>query len=675
MNAESRARPWAWLALGVAWCGAHLLAGGPHLGWIWGLGYLGFLPGPAWWVWVALALATLAFAAMRLQSSAGLAHRPPGRSSARRDAGVKPVPAFPPVVLASVAAGAGVLFWLLRGRTHYLGDGNNRLLHGGDPRGVYKAPLDLLVNFHWSGALGKFAGGGLEQGQALVSVLSGVAAILFLPELLRASGIPAGARRWGAAVLLLSGWALLFFGYLEAYPVYLTALLGFLWLAVRLRRAGPWALALVPAWLVLAGLHSQGLLMLPAMVFGTALGVGRGKRPGAGLLAAIGGIGLALAAVRTPLLGLADHSFGLFGFLWDAFMHSSRSLAGSTQVWNGFALGRANELLLVGGASLLLIPFALGREGKSKVSGDEEEFRSSRVFLALAALGGLGALLYRGEVGAARDWDLIAPSLVPAQLWLVARAIRLMDRPWRSVILPATAALSLAHTAPWVWIQFDADAGSDFAASLASRGPEVLQLIPHDRVELGESLARRELFSQAAAVLEGMDPRDPAAPKLRRAAGRLRVRSRQYAGAARDYEMAYRAGYRGVGLQGLAVVFALSPQFHMEDSTLESEARLLARVDSAGIGRRWEAVMALTGEGLRIAADEPLFHRRRAYALLMQGYGDDAVASARRGIEADSGDAGGWEALAVVLEGLDRPSEAARARRRSILLGDPAGGP
>lgn len=564
----------------------------------------------------------------------------------------------------------------MRGRTHYLGDGNNRLLYAGDPRGVYKAPLDLLVNFHWSGALGKFLGGGLEVGQALVSVLSGVAAVLLLPRLLRASGVPEGSRAWGGALLLLSGWALLFFGYLEAYPIYMAALLGFLWLGVRLARSGWWAVALVPAWLVLAGLHSQGLLMLPAMVYGTAVGMRGGQRPKARLLVAIAGIGLALSAVRLPFIGLADHSFGLLGFLWGAFVHSSSVLAGSTQVWNGFVLGRFNELLLVGGASVLLIPFALGRESEPKSSRREEDFHAARVFLALAAVGGLGALLYRGEVGAARDWDLIAPSLVPAQLWLVARATRRMDRGLRRVILPATASLALAHAAPWIWIQSDVNAGSDLAAALAGGGPEVLQLIPHDRVELGENLAQRKLYARAAGVLEGMDPADPAAPKLRRAAGRLRVRSRDYAAAASDYEATYRAGYRGVGLQGLAVVFALSPRFHMEDATLEREARLLGRVDSAGITHRWDEVLALTDEGLVLAGGEPLFHRRRAYALLMKGLGEEAIASARRGIAAESGDAGGWEALAVVLEGLDRQAEAAVARSRSArLAGAGAGSP
>ncbi|MBI5838120.1 MAG: hypothetical protein HZB25_12855 [Candidatus Eisenbacteria bacterium] len=716
----------AWLVLATAWLAVHALAGALPLRWCWGLGswalYAPEVRG-ALTVAGALALALAGVAIARAAGAdAGTAPGPTdsevprgGRAAARHGiragsgghrASRLPAPGIregdPPrrdtrrlLLLAPVFAAAA---WLCRDRTHILGDGLTRLVAFHREHGAYKAPLDYLVNYRIAKQLGEALGGDLGLGQALISIACGTGALLLLPGLLRGAGVPRGSRLLAGAVFLLSGWVLLFCGYFEAYPLYMFLLLAFLWVGLKLAGHAASALALVPLWLLALGSHFGAVLVAPALLWaplGRLLAGAASPRGGASAMAprspgAPGGGAepappardsrarwlawavIALLAVVAVValffvrVGRSTQGVSLAWFLFTSLSWSLRQAFDTPAHMVGYFTGRANVLLLVWGATAALLPFAaraLRRRGPADAAREG--------FLALAALGGLGALAYNGTLGAGRDWDLLAASLVPAQLWLLGWAARGMGRVARPV-LAASAALALLHAGPWVASQASPALGREWVLRLWEAGPELGNFTDHERILLGGDLMDAGAWERAAVLYERRAPvLEKDGPRLRVLAARAWLAARRPDRAARACEEAWRGGRRSAPLEKLAVALILDPGIPVADSGLASRARELARVDSAGSGGRFEEVLSRTAAALERWPGEAMFLRRRALGLLSRGRGAAALERARVAAPADSGDGGGWSDLAHVCAQLGLEDEARTARRRAARVEAP----
>ena len=670
--------------MAAAWLAAHALAGLAPLRWAWGLAAWSFYPAPVQGALAAAGALALAWGWGGARSGGrprGDRARPEARGGAGAASGASHRPADSRAILGLLPA-AALLFWLLRARTHFLGDGYARLV-AADPHGVYKTPLDYLLNYELAGRLGWLLGGGLERGAAALSVLAGAVVVALLPGLVRGAGVPRGARLAAGAALFLSAWALLFFGYVEVYPVYLALELLLVWAGLRVAGRWPASLWLVPAWLAAVACHFQAVLLLPAVAYAVgasrprvAGGAGAPGTPGRARAIVLGaGAVLVLAAVvLAGRLGLTGHALGVAGFLAEAASHSLARTFASRSAAGFFLAGRVNEWLLVWGAAVTLVPVALAgaraARGPGLDAGAPKPARGEAApplpvgrFLALAAAGGLVALLYSGLLGSARDWDLGGASLVPAQLWLIARAARSLAPAIRRPVLAATAALGLLHAAPWVALQCDAPRGGALAAALAREGPAVMALSVHERGALGQFLIGCGRDELAAGVLEGSPRPSAECARLYVEAAAVRARLGQQPAAAADCARAWQAVARGPALELLVAALRAQPDLAVAEA-LGAPARAAMRVDRLGLARRPAEALAAADSALVRWPREPLLLRRRALALAALGRPAEALAQARGAAEADTTYADAWHDLALLyrLAGRARESQAAADR-------------
>ena len=164
---------------------------------------------------------------------------------------------------------AGALFWLLRHRIHFLGDGYQILSHlaGGNPAYIKKTELgEAYLHYGLASLLGQ----GREAARLsyqLVSVFAGigtVAAVLLAASRLFRSGRD---RLLFASGLLTGGYMLLFFGYVENYSLLMLAIISFALIGVLAARGLTSRWLIVPPLVAALVLHVIGIVLLPAALY------------------------------------------------------------------------------------------------------------------------------------------------------------------------------------------------------------------------------------------------------------------------------------------------------------------------------------------------------------------------------------------------------------------------
>jgi tetratricopeptide repeat protein len=333
----------------------------------------------------------------------------------------------------------GVLLYLLRVRTHFLGDGGvwmNILLGGtGDP---FSEPLSALAWVAFRD-IARAVGWPMNDATfAILPVLCGVAsaalAWLLLEEAL--PGVPPKRRAIAWALFLTMGFTQIYYGYIESYPIASVTIMGYLWLALRHARGAdsPWLLG---AALALAmGFHLIAIVLYPSYVVAVVRHEGAPGAKAARLVAP-----LALAPLVLTAAGMRPAQ-------WLRPFETAASAAGA----GGATLTRpypilsilhatdiANALLLVAPVPLLMgLAWALEKRGRIRPG------RPATEVLAAAAVAGLAALFVLVlPVAPAQDWDLTAVLILPAAVAAIVAA-QVFDAPRvRAGSLIALAAASL----------------------------------------------------------------------------------------------------------------------------------------------------------------------------------------------------------------------------------------
>ena len=455
------------LALAALVALLHVLGAGPLRSTFWGVHFYGFLP--AWALPAGLALlavsAALALSGALDRAIAGLPD-PGGWSARRRATGA---------TLLAVASGA--LFWLLRVRHTFLGDGNP--LSANLARGERFHPHEPLTVFlhHQVYVLsrGLFATPGRDPAEvawdtvALGSVLAGALFVLVAWALAVELAAARGESQNRAPValtflvLLAQGYVLLFFGYVENYTFQTLAIALYLLLALRfLRGAAP---LLAPAGVLVLGvcLDLSTVILAPSLLVLAAYGFAR-RRAGATLRDLA--LGAAFAAGAAAALSALGDGYSLLGTLRDV-LHLAARGHGAQAFDTGYLFSRvhlrdfANEQALIGPlAALLFVPAALAAAPALIRSAASPAPRTAASaarwtagFLAAAGLAALGAAWITGDLnlGYPRDWDLFAPFAIvytAAGLWLLLAAVERAAVAGR--LLALALAISLFHTVPWV---------------------------------------------------------------------------------------------------------------------------------------------------------------------------------------------------------------------------------
>jgi hypothetical protein len=404
---------------------------------------LAFLPRWAWWA------AALAILALAHPSAAARVGRAVPRVAAQLQSSA--------LGIALVALVAAALFGLLRLRYQLLGDGI-----------VWFEKIQQRGAFHHFEPLSTFIvrtaahfAPGTRTAAQVPSIVCGVIWIVATAFACRSAfATDAVARGLAWTLLVVHPLLLLFFGYVESYPILLAlqAVCVALWIGGRSRRA-------IVAGAIGTGAaiatHLQAVTWLPAL----AIAAAHGARPGSARAA--WGWGLAAVAIACGVGWLATRAVGaspteLVGALVGAAGVGGLA-AGDIVAWKR-GLDVANEAVSLLGVAAILAIASAGSGARS--------WLRQRPWAVLATIGAGAALvwIFPPRIGAARDWDLYVAVVLPAVL-LAVEAWRRARATWppqgADALQGRVVGLALVCTVAWL--------GSQIADARAARRMIVLQ--------------------------------------------------------------------------------------------------------------------------------------------------------------------------------------------------------
>lgn len=418
------------LLLVLQWVTSFLPA---HL--FWGIHHLAYVPVWARSLWTALALLLL-WSPGQLLARLELAS---GRALGR---------ILTPFVL---AVAGGFVFWLLRNRTHFMGDGY--LVAELVDRGLGFRTYDFL-DFYLHALVWKIlqSGEGVSAFKiyAWASILAGMGYLLTARWLSLRLEKDSSGRSLVFSLLVLCGPLQLFFGYVESYSFQTVFILLYLGAAIlALRGEGSLLRASLFFGLALA-FHTTTVFLAPTLLY---LALARAREGGLLRRAAstlLPALGVVLAAAA--LLVLTGYSYRNFEHDILENRHASSILLPLVGAGGIFSLYHLKDLLnlillLIPVPSLLLLA-TLVRRPRALWDAHERRFLAiGSVFLTLLLI------TVDRKLGGARDWDLFASHIALVSLLGILSwrswAFPSGSRSGKAGFLMVTAAALLG---PWLWV-------------------------------------------------------------------------------------------------------------------------------------------------------------------------------------------------------------------------------
>jgi hypothetical protein len=355
------------------------------------------------------------------------------------------------VLLAAYAA----MLWLLRTRTHFLGDGMIWLY--GLREGDLSAPTEPLAQAIWqaaSRALRQLGAPVLSSTLGFVSIGCGALAAIISWRIAREITLGSGGFVIALLLLLTMGVTELFCGYIESYPPVAVAILAYILAGLRCARRGQGLLILVFAFAVAVASHLIALYLAPSLVFLILRGqLSRLRRVALIGLAAVLSISLLILLGSGPAQWL--HTLELA----TGAARVGPAIDGTMKPYEILSLGHAID---IANAMLLVVPVPLLLLLSSIVDhrGRGLEANPTGTFLGIAAGAGLlGALALVLPVAPAQDWDLTSLLLLPLGVFGIW-AGRPLYASGARLIRVAVVTISLGSLLAFVLVNASANAGT-----------------------------------------------------------------------------------------------------------------------------------------------------------------------------------------------------------------------
>ncbi|PWB76085.1 hypothetical protein C3F09_01190 [candidate division GN15 bacterium] len=351
--------------------------------------------------------------------------------------------------------GFGLIFYLLRAKTHFLGDGYQLL--------STLSSEQFYIKFRNRGSVGlqhfimQLLGGRSEANALLSYQITSISAGLLFPAVVMTGARKLFQKNTLRLPLLFGlstgGYTLLFFGYVENYALFVDAVLIYclVGLLVTQGKLNRWWILLAQAAAVF--FHVFGSVLVPASVFlllsdtGLSNRLGRLSSP----------LKWAAAAIAIAIVGVAFYYFYTTNYF---FRFSLVSLVSDQFTVDGYTLFSINHILDLLNLTVMLVPgiavLAVAGSWRQPSFVSDHGVR----FLVITAVCAMGAaFIFDPHLGMPRDWDLFAFSGVPLAVLLIRMTVSDRGRRYSigSVILPASA-LALLLLLTRAGVQMDENA-------------------------------------------------------------------------------------------------------------------------------------------------------------------------------------------------------------------------
>lgn len=360
-------------------------------------------------------------------------------------------------ILASLFAGC--VFYLLRAKTHFLGDGYSLLANLGKwiP---YQKPTELGTDIavQWVARLVDVTSYELaERAYQIISIGSGMtlvaATICF-------GGIFFNRRQDKLSFTLLAvsgGQMLLFFGYVENYALLSVSSALFVLVGVGVVRGNLHRLTILLPLAAAVFFHLLGLVLLPAAVYLLLRDTNFGTRIGRLSAAAKWGMVAGTAIVATVALFLSGDRALFFQLTVVPLVAGKFTVRGYTLLSPSHILDFANLIFLLCPGILVCLAAIKRRSLKSLFAMREYAFLGIVTLSTLVA-----SFLLDPKLGMARDWDLLSLAGFPLSVLTAFVLLDRNDRVGRSGIVLACV-LGLAVLLSRAAVQFLPVSGAKYA--------------------------------------------------------------------------------------------------------------------------------------------------------------------------------------------------------------------
>ena len=326
-----------------------------------------------------------------------------------------------------VTALSGVLFWLLRTRTHFLGDGYAylSLLAQDIPLVKYRDLGEALAHIGLKQILGLDGESGALLTFQIISITAGIGFMLCLVGMARILYTRYVDRTLFVLFMASTGPMLLFFGYVENYSLFVLSVAMFSMCGLLVAQGKVRRGVVLPLLVVSCFLHVFGVCLIPSAVYLITSGTRFGAH--------IAGLNWRLKVLLTMLAVSAVAALFFRFFFSDYFFRFAViPLVPDRFTVQGYWLLSLTHVIDFCNLLVLLVPSLLvvAAAGWSASFRKLIGRRDYRYLIVLTASVTTAAFIFDPQLGMPRDWDLFSFAGIPLALTSIYLILDSRHRPF-----------------------------------------------------------------------------------------------------------------------------------------------------------------------------------------------------------------------------------------------------